>query len=252
MLNKSPRSVTVKQMWRYPVKSVGGEQVDESKLTKLGLDGDRAWGLRDNATGLFLTARRSPELLLATARLVGDREVVVRLPSGEETNDDVDLSRWLQRDVSLLRVGADDVGYESPKDFVHEDEWYIWEGPGGALHDNYFARVSILSLSSLNEWDVRRFRPNIVIDGVDERSLAGLTLSAGSAVLEVTEEIPRCVMVTRQQPGIVRDLNVLRTINASRNGQLSIGALIREPGRLAVGQRLIELGDSDKVGLSDG
>lgn len=235
--------VTVQQLWRYPVKSVGGEQVSESVLTNLGLGGDRAWGIRDNVTGLFLTARREPELLMATARLLDEDNVTIRLPDGADVSTDDDLSRWLRRDVSLKRVEANDVEYESPTDFVNEDDWYSWVGPGGALHDNRFARVSILALDSIGDWDIRRFRPNIVIDGQDERVLLGQTLSAGSAVLNVTEEIPRCVMVTRSQPGIGRDLDVLRTINRSRNSRLSVGALVREPGSLAVGDRLVALAD---------
>ena len=57
------------ELWRFPVKSLGGERVDEAELSTSGLVGDRQWGLHHPDTGTVLTARRAPELLFASARL---------------------------------------------------------------------------------------------------------------------------------------------------------------------------------------
>lgn len=68
-------------------------------------------------------------------------------------------------------------------------------------HDSTRARVSILSTSSLRDWPVRRFRPNVLHDGSDENRLVGRRIAIGSVVMDVTKRIDRCVMVTRPQPG---------------------------------------------------
>jgi hypothetical protein len=48
-------------------------------------------------------------------------------------------------------------------------------------------------------------------------------------------------MVTRPQPGLARDLDVLKTINKERAGNLAIGAVVRAPGRVGVGDALVKL-----------
>ena len=87
--------------------------------------------------------------------------------------------------------------------------------------------------------EVRRFRFNVVVDGDGEDALVGRTVLLGGVTLEVMKRIDRCVMVTRAQPdGIGRDLRVLRRINAEHGGCLGIGAVVRRPGHLAVGDEL--------------
>ncbi|MGD9532079.1 MAG: MOSC N-terminal beta barrel domain-containing protein, partial [Pseudonocardia sp.] len=85
----------VAELWRFPVKSLQGEQVRSSEVGPRGLAGDRGWALFDVATGFGLTARRMPALLMASARLVADRDgpaVVIVLPDGTVTVDDAVLS----------------------------------------------------------------------------------------------------------------------------------------------------------------
>ena len=103
-------AITVAELWRYPVKSMQGEQVTAADVTAAGLDGDRQWGLLDRATGLTLTARRVPELLFGRAALTADGDVRVELPDGTVAADDAALSDWLGRDVTLRRAGADVAG----------------------------------------------------------------------------------------------------------------------------------------------
>ena len=74
--------------------------MDTASVADLGIQGDRSWGIRDNATGNILTGRRAAPLLLANARLV-DQGVVITMPDGIETADDGVLSAWLGSDVSL-------------------------------------------------------------------------------------------------------------------------------------------------------
>ena len=233
------RPVRVVSLWRYPVKSMGGEQLSTAEVGASGIDGDRHWAVLDVGTGKILTARREPELLFAAARLRPDGQVAITLPDGSDGTSDVALSAWLGRPVQLQEAGPDQKGtYETPIDFEHEAEspWLAWEGPAGTFHDSGRTQVSLVSLTTLRHWDVRRFRPNIVVDGDGEDGWIGSSLTVGGVVLDVVKPVDRCVITTRQQPGgIERDLDVLRTINRERAGNLAVGALVQTPGRAAVG-----------------
>src|SRR5437868_8812639 len=96
-----------------------GEQLDRSTVASAGLVGDRRYAIVDRASGLGLTARRVPELLMASARLIDD-ELEVTLPDGATVGADSSdaLSKWLGRDVDLVDGRAVDGGntYECPTD----------------------------------------------------------------------------------------------------------------------------------------
>lgn len=222
-------------LWRFPVKSLGGEALAESDVLSAGLKGDRAWGIRDSTTGYVLTARREPKLLLARARLAEAGDVEIWLPDGTLTGDDAVLSDWLGRPVQLVRAELGSATFEGVSDPGTERNWETWQVPPGAFHDSSDARVTILSTGSLGNWDLRRFRANVIVDGAGEDELVGKVVALGTCLLEVTARVGRCVMVTRPQPGLERDLDVLKTINRERGGCLSVGALVRRLGRVAVG-----------------
>ena len=57
-------------------------------------------------------------------------------------------------------------------------------------------------------------------------------------VLEVTKRIDRCIMITRPQPGLDRDLELLKQINRERQSCLSIGALVAAPGFIEIGSEV--------------
>ena len=96
----------VVSLWRFPVKSMQGEELATATIDELGIEGDRQWALVDLGTGLALTARRVPELLYATARLVGEN-VEITLPDGTVATDDAALSAWLGRDIELRHAGGE-------------------------------------------------------------------------------------------------------------------------------------------------
>jgi len=233
----------VLELWRYPVKSLQGEQLDSVTVTGDGLEGDRRFAIYDVETGLGLTARRVPELLFASARLRDDGRVDITLPDGSLARTDDALSAWLGRRAALRSLGAEvPRRYENPVvDFEHEREhdWTPFEGAPGAFHDSPGARVSLVSTVTIGEWDRRRFRSNVLLDGDGEDSLVGAQVSLGDAVIEVGMRIERCVMTVRPQPGGMEgDLQVLRTIARERDNCLAVGALVTQPGRVAVGDEL--------------
>ena len=228
----------VAEIWRYPVKSLQGEQLESAAIGPHGLVGDRQWGLLDIGTGFVLTARREARLLFASARLM-DGGPVVTLEDGTTAGDDA-LSAWLGRPVQLLPAAGRMGRYEASLDRYRDDApWTSWEGPEGSFHDSGQTQVSLVSRDSLGEWDRRRFRFNLVLDGGPDADLVGSSLTIGSATLSVVKRISRCVMTTRPQPGgIERDLNVLRTIVADMDGCMGIGALVTTPGAVKVGDEV--------------
>jgi hypothetical protein len=233
----------VAELWRYPVKSLQGERVDAAEVGSEGLAGDRQWALFDTSTGLGLTARRVPDLLFASARLVPDGVEVV-LPDGTVTTDDAVLSAWLGRPVTL-RAAAETTGerrYENPSDVRADGEygWDAFDGAGGAFHDSSRTRVSLVSTGTLGDWDRRRFRSNVLLDGAGEDDLVGRRVHLGEAELDVVQRVPRCVMVTRPQAGgIGRDTSVLKTVHRERDGDLAVAAVVARVGTVAVGDELL-------------
>lgn len=227
----------VAAMWRYPVKSLQGEPLDVTDVIQHGFPGDRAFGVVDEATGHVLTARREPRLLFATARW-REGAVEIRGPDGRLLETDEDLSAWLGRSVRLARAGVKGGTYENPLDTEHESDWMAWQGPAHAWHDSGQARVSLVSTATLGTWAPQRFRANILLDGRGEDALVGSQVRLGTATLRVTTHVDRCVMVTRAQPGLEVDRDVLRAIHRDRHGALAVGALVATPGRVAVGDTL--------------
>jgi uncharacterized protein YcbX len=236
----------VLELWRYPVKSMQGEQLATAELGPEGIAGDRQWALFDLDTGFGLTARRVPDLLFAAARLRADGGVEVVLPDGTVTTDDGVLSAWLGRRVTLRAAGSvpGRPSYETPDDNLVEAaqetvRWHDWQGAPGAFHDNADGRVSLVTTGTLGSWDRRRFRSNVVLEGVGEGGLIGSQVRLGGVVLDVGDPIPRCVMVTRPQAGgIARDTSVLKTIHRERGGDLAVAALVHTPGTVCTGDVL--------------
>jgi uncharacterized protein len=234
----------VAQLWRYPVKSLLGERLDEVAVTEEGLEGDRRFAIFDVETGFGLTARRVPEMLFASAHWNGDSAVRISLPDGSLAEDDDALSNWLGRRVELRSAAANvDSSYENPVDFEHERSsvWEPFEGAsgGGPFHDSPRTRVSLISTGTIGSWDPRRFRANVLLDGEGEDALVGSSVTLGEVTIDVVKQIDRCVMITRAQAGgVERDLNVLRTVARERDACIAVGALVRAPGAIRVGDLL--------------
>jgi len=243
---------SVVSLRRYPVKSMMGEELNESDVTERGLLGDRAYALMDSSNGKIVSAknpRKWPNLFEFGAAYVesprsGERIPPVRitLPNGgtvtsDQDNIDRTLSRELDRDVTLEAV--------APKTPSLEEYWPDIEGldhrevvtdeamPEGTFFD--LAIVHILTTATLarlgklypqGQFRVRRFRPNILVrtnpDGDEnefpENDWIGKTVVIGGGLrLNVTGPCPRCVMTTLPQGGLPKDPGILRTA-AQHNG----------------------------------
>jgi uncharacterized protein len=127
-----------------------------------------------------------------------------------------------------------------------------YESPPGTYFDAFPIHVvtdrSLATLAALvpdSEFDLRRFRPNVVVavgDDVEgefpEQSWLGRKLHVGDVELEVTASCPRCVMVTRGQGHLAEDRQVLRTIVRHAGQNIGVYANVVRPGTLETGAAL--------------
>lgn len=241
-------------LWRFPVKSLQGEPLDRARVEADGVAGDRRWGLRDERTGRILTARRRPELLAASATYDGDAPAIT-LPDGSTAvgpgkRTDSQLSEWLASPVSLVPSSGPGAGRaeyfaDATDDTSRAIEWTMPEG-------RYVDAASILVLTTASlrtaaghhpdgAWDVRRFRPNVLIDlegeGWVEDSWVGQQIELGTVALIPSEPCIRCTMVTRAQPGLDADVEIYRTLARQHVGRLGVWCDVAAPGNLSVGDR---------------
>jgi len=247
--------VHVSELWRHPVKSLQGEALAEAVVEDTGLSGDRRWGIVDCETGMVLTARRVPSLLLASSRLTATGVEVVLpdgavLPAPSAHADDV-LSTWIGRPVTLVHAESFGAGVsEFFLDATDDSSAAVsWTMPPGRFVDN--RPLLVVTTASLRQgralhpdgaWETRRFRPNIVIevddDGWVEDAWCGHTLRVGTASVQPAARCERCTMVTRPQPGLDRDLDIFKVLARHHGSTLGVWSAVQTPGRVHVGDEV--------------
>ena len=213
----------IAELWRYPVKSMGGEALERSTLLPDGIAGDRVVHVAGRGNRV-LTARSKPMLLGHKATLGQDGEPLV------------DGRPWTDETV------ADDVRKAG--------------GPGAHLvrYDGV-ERFDILPLLVATDGaiaafghDRRRLRPNVVVGGVEglaERTWEGKILRVGGErgpELGIRNLRRRCIMTTFDPDTLEQDVDVLRSINKRFAGTLALNCMVLRGG---------ELGPGDKAELLD-
>jgi len=248
-------SARVVALWRYPVKSMAGEALAAAELGERGLPGDRGLAVRDLADGRILSGKREPRLLFATAR-IADEAVVIALPDGREMEageraTDAAMSAWLGRRVELVAAEPGVVStFAMDLDPDDPTEVMDLQTPAGSFFDSrsclhLLTGASLAAAAALDpsvRWDLRRFRPNVVLaaeaGGFAEDAWVGADLALGEAVVWVRKPTERCVLATREQPGLQAQPAVLRALHRDHDGALGVYANLVRPGRVAVGDRL--------------
>src|SRR6266496_352057 len=268
----------VGSLWRYPVKSMMGEELNAAEVTDRGLRGDRVYALVDCADGKVATAknpRKWPHLFDFRANFIegaaaGSQAASIRvtLPDGtvitsEQDSCDQILSRALAREVTLESVASGDEQATSSatRAASAEEYWPDMEGldfrdtvtdfalPAGTVFDCAVVHlITTATLEQLGElypqgrFEVRRFRPNIVVQPAsDERGFAenawvGHTLAIGTAVrLNITGPCGRCVMTTLAQGDLPRDPDILRTAAQHNHVQIGVYAAVMRGGTIRRG-----------------
>jgi uncharacterized protein len=260
----------VASVWRYPVKSMAGEELPTGEVTARGLHGDRVFAIVDAEDEKVATAknpRKWPHLFEFAAVLEdGQGQVTITLPDGTQVSSghadaDQRLSEALGRDVRLQSVEPGDVAsaFGNPRrseeywpdlDFLElRDAVIDFELPEGTFFDSAVLHVlTTATLSRLHElypegqMATRRFRPNIVVDtgdgssGFVENDWVGRTLRLGDEVrLAVTGPCSRCVMVTLPQGDLPKDSGILRTVARSNANHVGVYASVVTGGRVRAG-----------------
>ena len=222
---------TVAELWRYPVKSLLGEQLREVEVDTRGLVGDRLYAVtdRDGKLGSGKTSqrfRRLDGLFDLQARSGGERPLVL-LPDGRELEvGDAELDAFLsERYADELRVLQED-------GVPHHD--------AAPLHLLTTSSVRWLrSILSASRIDARRFRPNVLLEtaGADlaEDAWVGRRFALGSTVIRVDERTERCVMTTNAQSELPQDPAVLRAVTELNDVCLGVNASVERGGIVRVG-----------------
>ena len=200
-------------IWRYPIKSAGGQQVASARLGELGVPGDRLAYVVDGA-GATVSGRTKPRLLGLHGSLAPDGT-----PLLEGYDWDAPESGQLVRDAA--GSGARLVRAES---FERFDILPLLVVSDGAL------RAAGL--------DVRRLRPNLVVGGIEglaERDWQGRALRVGDAVVQLANLRERCIVTTYDPDTGAQDVGVLVDIRRRFDGVLGLNAWVARPGRVEVG-----------------
>jgi uncharacterized protein YcbX len=262
---------TVVGLWRYPVKSMMGEELNAAEITERGLLGDRQFALVDAATGKVAGAknpRKWGNFFDFRAAYVEPPEanatlpaVRLTLPNGtaltteSENLNDV-LSGALGRAVELTQVGTEQESLAEEyvpdiEGLEHRDTVTEWELPAGTFYD--LAVVHVLTTATLDRlrelypagrFEARRFRPNIVIStaepGFVENDWLGRTVTVGETVrLRITRPCPRCVMTTLAQGDLPKDPGILRTAAQNNAANVGVYASVISAGAIHRGDRVV-------------
>jgi uncharacterized protein YcbX len=298
---------TIKQIWRYAVKSMTGEQLDACTVGLNGIPGDRGWALRDETTGEITNGKHLPLLMQCAARY---REapanafiphVDMRFPDGLTIGSDAadvnaQLTKLLGKPVSLwpLQPASNAEHYrrasktarvlgrlaryrvfraalpaltsfgqanvELREAFSREPDEPVpdlsmlppelleFTSPRGTYFDAFpihlLTTASLEMMKRLNAdatWDVRRFRPNFLIEteagikGLIESEWAGPKVRVGNVELRCEIPTVRCGMTIQAQAELPKDASILRTIVRDADQNLGVYASVIAAGEVRLG-----------------
>jgi uncharacterized protein len=228
----------VAALFRYPVKSMAAELLQQIDVSWHGVAGDRRWAfvqeglVRSNFP--WLTIRERSDMWHYRPEFVQpDRpeasRTIVHTPGGREL-DVVDpaLAEELGGGIRVIKQNR---------------------GVFDTMPLSLLTTQSVAALESMvgRELAVQRFRPNLLVDGADSMSFAedgwvGSQLRIGELVMRVDQRDERCVMVNVDPVSTERDASVLRAIARSRGACLGVYGSIVTPGRVAVGDAVEVVG----------
>jgi uncharacterized protein len=232
----------VEAIFRYPVKSMGGDRLETAKLGWHGVDGDRRLAFRrieDRSGFPWLTASKLPGLLLFAPQRreddgEGDLPTHVRTPDGEEMpvfGEDL----------------ATEVGrrYGAPVQMMQLNHGIFDDASISVIASDTVREIGRLAGRNL---DVRRFRPNVVVRLLrsvpfQEDEWLGGVLSFGEGddapAITVTMRDVRCSMVNLDPDSAISAPEVLKAVVRANQNNAGIYGTVTRTGRLAVGQTIL-------------
>ena len=204
----------VAELWRYPVKSLRGEQVAEAEVLESGVRGDREIVVVSSQRGRVITSRTHHRLLGLQGGISA---------SGQPSINGIP---WNHPGATLLVEQA--VGEQV--ELVHVTGTERFDVlPLLVATDGAIAAIGL---------DRRRFRPNILIGGVEgvtERSWEGKNLRIGGIEIHAAQLRARCVMTTYDPDTLEQDKNVLFRIVKEFDGTMALDCSVVTPGIVRVG-----------------
>lgn len=245
---------SVVSLWRYPVKSVMGEELNASDVTERGLLGDRTYALVDVSNGKVASAknpRKWPNLFDCRAAFIEPPRAGAKIPAVRITLPDGSVVTSHQADINSILskvVGREvNLAMTPPAKPSLEEYWPDIDGlahreivtdeamPAGTFFD--CAVVHVLTTATIDQlrelypqgrFEVRRFRPNVVVGLASgeknfvENSWTAHRLTIGDDVrLSIIGPCPRCVMTTLSQGDLPKDPSILRA--AAQHNQANVG-----------------------------
>jgi uncharacterized protein YcbX len=239
----------VEAIFRYPVKSMGGERLETANLGWYGIEGDRRLAFRrmDDRSGMpWLTASKLPDLLLFAPQrreggAQGDLPTHIRTPDGEEMPV---FGEDLARDVGRR--------YGSAVEMMQLNHGIFDEASISVIASDTVNEIGRLAGRSL---DVRRFRPNVVVRLLrsvpfQEDAWLGGMLSFGkeheAPAVAVTVRDVRCSMVNLDPDSARPAPEVMKAVVRVNQNNAGVYGVVTRAGRLAVGQTIFLSGASEK------
>ena len=269
-------NASVLNIYRYPVKSMMGESLSEANIEEAGIPGDRSWAVRDEKRGGIRGGKKIPQLMTLAAQS-GPTAPLIMAPDGDSASASSEhINEWLSgklnHPVTLWPLlPADQLdhyrrGAPDTEDFEQElrsvfgrlpdeplpdlagfEEVLEFESPPGTYFDAFSLSImSQQSLATMNQldgesrFDVRRFRPNLLVDIPDtdhpfpEQTWIGKMLSIGSVKLRIEMTCPRCSMTTHGFDDLPRDTEIMRQLVNHCDGNLGIYASVQTPGQISI------------------
>jgi uncharacterized protein YcbX len=226
-------------LFRYPVKSMAGQRLDSARIGWHGVEGDRRLAFRrlaDRSAFPWLSASRLPALLLYQP--IGCRDTTggplptyIRTPDGNE----YELS-----DEALLKEIA--ARHRADVELMHLRHGIFDEGAISAIA---LGTIRSITHATGHDADVRRFRPNLVIDThsaqpFEEDRWVGKILEFGSdgtgPAISVTLRDERCVMLNLDPDTAEANPEVMKTVIRMNENQAGVYGAVVKIGELRVGQ----------------
>lgn len=218
-------------LWRYPVKSMGGETLADTDVSWHGFAGDRRWAFVRNdvpQSGFpWFTIRERPDMsryspAFAEPERPDMSATHVRTPAGAVF------------DVADPALAAE----------LHAGGVRAIKQNRGVFDTFPLSLVTTQSIARLGEMvgvdlDVQRFRPNILVEALDaapfaEDAWVGSTVRIGAMRMRIDKRDGRCVVITIDPETAERNPAVLRAVAQDRQGCLGVYGTVAAPGRIAL------------------
>lgn len=265
------RQISIDKLYRYPVKSMQGEELSATQISPNGIEGDRLFMVTDES-GRFITQRELPKLSLFNASWTKDRLKITYRPDNEPFVIDMHSFETASIEVSIWKRKHLALSMKNPvnqwlSDHLHHKVQLVKTSVEEGYNRKIIQDTSVLSINfpdgypililgteSLNDlnnklsepvgWD--RFRPNIVIGTAypfQEDDME--TLNSEKLSMKMVKPCPRCQIVATDQEKGILGKEPLATLSKFRrmgnNVYFGMYAYTKDQGVIKTGERLAHM-----------